>query len=107
METLLKAKQIDGLVNNHTSNKPEDYIGLLNQISSQLEGCLRNLGSYVDIKSVEHFDTYSGIAEHAHIKFTIERLEQPGNSLLADSSSTNIDDYEFTELTHEKIDRHE
>ena len=61
----------------------------------------------MDIKSVEHFDTYSGIAEHAHIKFTIERLEQPGNSLLADSSSTNIDDYEFTELTHEKIDRHE
>lgn len=107
METMLKAKRIDGLVNNHTSNKPEDYISLLNLISSQLEGCLRNLGSYVDIKSVEHFDTYSGIAEHAHIKFTIERLEQPGNSLLADSSSTNIDDYEFTELTHEKIDRHE
>lgn len=105
MTTELKAKQIEGLVNDHTSDNPKDYIGLLNLISSQLEGCLKNLGSYVDIKSIEHFDTYSGIAEHTHVKFIVERLEKPGNTLEADASSTRIEDYEFTELTHEKIER--
>lgn len=105
MVTELKAKQIKRLVNDHTSDNPENYIGLLNLISSQLEGCLKNLGSYVDIKSIEHFETYSGIAEHAHVKFTVESLEKPGDTLEADTSSTHIEDYEFTELTHEKIEK--
>ena len=105
MATELNSKQIEGLVNNHTFNDPKDYINLLNLISSQLPG-LQNLGSFVDIKSIEHVETYSAIAEHTHLKFSVEPLEQPGNSLTADSSSTRIEDYDFTELTHEKIERH-
>ncbi len=104
MTTKLNAKEIEGLVNDHTSDDPKDYIGLLNLISSQLPG-LQNLGSFVDIKSIEHIETYSAIAEHSHIQFTVEKLEQPGNDLEADSSSYRIEDYDFTELTHEKIDR--
>lgn len=106
MTKVLIAKQINGLVNNHKLDKPDDYIETLNLISSQLEGCLKNLGSYVDIKSVEHFDTYSGLVEHAYIKFDVEKKEQPGILLDTSSASSNIDDHEFTELMHEKIERH-
>lgn len=106
MANVLSAKQINGLVNNHKSDKPNDYIESLNLISSQLEGCLKNLGSYVDIKSIEHFDAYSGTVEHAYIRFDLEKKEQPGSLLQASSSSANINDYEFTELTHENIERH-
>ena len=106
MTKVLSTKQIEGLVNNHKSDKPEDYIKLLNLISSQLEGCIKNLGSYVDIKSVEHFDAYSGVVEHAYIKFDVEKKEQPGVLLNTSSASSNIDDHEFTELMHEIIERH-
>ena len=65
----------------------------------------KQIEGLVNDKSIEHFYTYSGIAEHAHVKFTVESLEKPGKTLEADSSSTRIEDYEFTELTHEKIER--
>ena len=102
----LKAQKIKGLVSNHKSDDPNDYIDLLNLISSQLPG-LQNLGSFVDIKSIEHTETYNAIAEHTHVKFDVEKLEVPGNFLTADSSSTKIKDYDFVELTHEKIERDE
>ena len=78
----------------------EKYIvSLMNIAATQIKDRVENLGNFADIKSIECFETYSGIAENMHIKFTISEEETSGNCLTCDNSSPKIEDYDYAELT--------
>ena len=99
-------KVIDGIQVNRESVSPEDFVALLNEVSFKLD-CLRNLGSYVNIMSVEQSETYCVVASNTYVKFDVNNNEKPGATLKKDSSSTDPNDYDFTALTHEEISRYE
>lgn len=40
--------------NPHTSNNPEDFIPVLNEMSNKSIGAVRNVGLYAQITSIEH-----------------------------------------------------
>ena len=58
-----QTKVIDGIQVNRESVSPEDFVALLNEVSFKLD-CLRNLGSYVNIMSVEQSETYCVVASN-------------------------------------------
>lgn len=99
--------KVDGLSIDHSSLDEDKIVLLMNQISAQIEGCVDNLGSFADIKSIECYETYSGIAESTHIKFTTRQLEAYGNSLTFIPSSNKIEDYDYAELTKFKVQEDE
>lgn len=81
------------------SSRNEDYIAPMDAASFKINGCLNNLGTYADIISVEHYETYSAFAENMYINFTTCKCETYGDNLIGDKSSTKIEDYDYSELT--------
>ena len=97
-----KATKVDGLATDPSVSSQEVIEAWMNAASAQIDGCPDNLGSFADILSIEHFETYSCLAENTHVKFTVESKEQPGDKLMADNSSVRVEDYTFNELTKKK-----
>lgn len=103
MKKKYKTKEIEGLTVNQSSNSKDVVAGWMNAVSAQIDACPDNLGSFADIVSIEHFETYRCLAENTHIKFTVQQKEQPKNALIGDDSSTRIEDYDYAELTKTKV----
>lgn len=97
--TKYKTIHVEGLNINPLSSSQDDYIKTMDIVSSHIEGCIKNLGTYVDIISIEHCETYCAIAENMYINFTVKNREASGNDLKADNSSTRLEDYDYSELT--------
>lgn len=95
-------KVINGLSPDHKTNDKAIIEEQLNILSHQIDGCVDNLGAFVDVVSIEHFETYSALAENVHIKFTVHEDEAYGNYLRPDRSSYQVEDYDYHELTGEK-----
>ena len=98
-----KSNVIKDLPPAHDVNAKETIEALLNTVSFQIPGCINNLGSFVEITAIEHFDAYCAYAENTHICFTTHNGESPGNKLQRDRSSTRTEDYEFNQLTGLKV----
>lgn len=104
---MYKTKVIADLNADQKTTSEDIIAAQMNAASLQIEECLDNLGSFADIVSIEHFETYSIIAENQHIYFTTQFYEKPGNYIQGDFSSCRIEDYNYNELTKLNVSENE
>lgn len=98
-----KTQIIDDLPIDHITAEEEQIVVLMNFVATKINNCVQSLGTIAEIKSIEHFETYTGVAENSHIKFITKASSLPGNTLKSDGSSIRISDYDYAELTKVKI----
>ena len=89
-----KMKELAELECSTESKNPEDFIEVLNTISSELGG-VSNLGVFCDIKSIEQTCAVLSKVEEQFIHVETEKGEQPYDHLENDGSSAEPYDYDF------------
>lgn len=92
-----KAKQIEDLQPNFTSEEPLEHVLILNKAGAAM-GAIKNLGVYADITKVTFSHALKVTTEDDFVEITTECREVPGQTLSADNSSSNPFDFAFDDL---------
>ena len=92
-----KAKQVEDLQPNFTSEEPLEHVLILNKAGAAM-GAIKNLGVYADITKVTFSHALKVTTEDDFVEITTECREMPGQTLSSDDSSSNPSDFAFEDL---------